>query len=36
MLMGPSTIEEAHGLKEGLDTLLEASGIEINNDKSQV
>ena len=36
MLMGPSTVQEAHGLKEGLDTFLEASGLEINKDKSQV
>ena len=36
MLMGPSTIQEAQGLKKGLDTFLEASGIEINKDKSQV
>ena len=36
MLMGPSTIKDAHGLKEGLDTFLEASGLEINKDKSQV
>ena len=36
MLMDPSTIQEARGLKEGLDTFLEASGLEINNDKSQV
>ena len=34
MLMGTSTVQEAHGLKEGLDTYLEASGLEINKDKS--
>ena len=33
MLMGPSTIQEARGLKEGLDTFIEASGLEINKDK---
>ena len=36
MLMGTSTVQEVHGLKEGLDTFLEASGIEINKDKSRV
>ena len=34
MLMGPSTVQEACSLKEGLYTFLEASGIEINKDKS--
>ena len=34
MLMGTSTIQEALSLKQGLDTFLEASGLEINNDKS--
>ena len=36
MLMGPSTIQEARGLKEGLDIFLEASGLKINKDESQV
>ena len=36
MLMGLSTVKEAHGIKEGLDTFLEASGLEINKTKSQV
>ena len=36
MLMGPSTSWEAHGIKKGLDTFQEASGMEINKEKSQV
>ena len=36
MLMGLSTIQEARGIKEGLDTFLEASGMKINKEKSQV
>ena len=36
MLMGPSTIQEARGLKEGSDIFLEASGLKINKDESQV
>ena len=36
MLMGPSTVQETHGIKYGLHTFLEASGLEINKDKSQV
>ena len=35
MLMGPSTVKEAHEIKEGLDTFLVASGLEINKTKSQ-
>ena len=36
MLMGMSTVKEAHGIKEGLDTFMEAIGLEINKTKSQV
>ena len=36
MLMGMSTVKEAHGIKEGLDTFLEDSGLEINKTKYQV
>ena len=34
--MGTSTVKEARGIKEGMDTFLEASGLEINKTKSQV
>ena len=36
MLMGPSMVQEARGIKEGLDTFMEAIGLEINKTKSQV
>ena len=36
MLTGPSSVEEAKGIKQELDTFLEANGLEINKDKSQV
>ena len=36
MLMGPSSVQEARGIKKGLDTFLEANGVEINKEKSQV
>ena len=36
MLMGPSMVQEARGIKEGLDTFLESSGLEINKVKSLV
>ena len=36
MLKGTSTVKEARGIKEGMDTFLEASGLEINNTESQV
>ena len=34
MLMGLSMVQEARGIKEGLDTFLEASELEINKVKS--
>ena len=34
MLMGPSKVQDARGIKEGLETFLEASGLEINKVKS--
>ena len=36
MCMAPSTVQEARGIKDGLDTFLEASKLEINKVKSQV
>ena len=36
ILMGPFSVQEAHGIKRGLDTFLEANGLEINKGKSQV
>ena len=36
MLMGPSSVQEARGIKKGLDLFLLASGLEINKEKSQV
>ena len=36
MPMGPSMVQEARGIKDGLDTFLEASKLEINKVKSQV
>jgi len=36
MLMGYASVQEAHSLRSGLDMFLEASGLEINEDKSQV
>ena len=35
MLMGPSLVQEARGIKYSLNTFLEASGLEINKEKSQ-
>ena len=35
MLMGPSSIHEARGTKECLNTFLEASSLEINKEKYQ-
>ena len=35
MLMGPSLVQEDRGIKYSLNTFLEASGLEINKDKSQ-
>ena len=35
MLMGPSSVHEAMGIKDYLNTFLEASGLEINKEKSQ-
>jgi len=34
MLMGPSSVREARGIKQGLDLFLKASGLEINKEKS--
>ena len=34
--MGPFTVQESYGIKKGIDTFLEASGMEINKEKSQV
>ena len=34
MRIGPSIVQETHSLKEGLDTFLEASRLEINKNKS--
>ena len=34
MLMGPSSVHEARGIKRGLDLFLLASGLEINKEKS--
>ena len=34
MLMGPSSVHEARGIKDCLNTFLEASGLEINKEKS--
>ena len=36
MCMAPSMVHEAQGIKDELDTFLEASGLEINKAKSQV
>ena len=36
MPMEPSMVREARKIKEGLDTFLEASGLEINKTKSHV
>ena len=36
VLMGSSSIQEARGIKKGLDTFMEASRMEINKDKSHV
>ena len=36
MLMGPSSVREARGIKQGLDLFLTASGLDINKEKSQV
>ena len=36
MLMGPSTVKESYHLKRGINTFLEATGLEINKEKSQV
>ena len=33
MLMGPSSVQEARGIKDCLNTFLEASGLEINKEK---
>ena len=35
MLVGPSSVQEARGIKDCLNTFLEASGLEINKEKSQ-
>ena len=35
MLMGPSSVHEARGIKESLNTFLEARSLEINKEKSQ-
>ena len=35
MLMGPSLVQEARGIKYSLNTFLEVSGLEINKEKSQ-
>ena len=35
MLMGPSLVQDARGIKDSLNTFLEASGLEINKEKSQ-
>ena len=35
MLMGPSLVQEARGIKDSFNTFLEASGLEINKEKSQ-
>ena len=35
ILIGPSSVHEARGIKECLNTFLEASGLEINQEKSQ-
>ena len=35
MLIGPSSVHEARGIKGCLNTFLEASGLEINKEKSQ-
>ena len=35
MLMGPSSVQEAMAIKDCLNTFLEASGLEINKEKSQ-
>jgi len=34
MLMGPSSIQEAKGIKDSFNTFLESSGLEINKEKS--
>ena len=34
MLMGPSSVHESRGIKDCLNTFLEASGLEINKEKS--
>ena len=34
MLMGPSSVQEAMGIKDSLNTFLESSGLDINNEKS--
>ena len=33
MLMGPSSVHEARGIRECLNTFLEASGLEIDKEK---
>ena len=35
MLMGPSSVHKARGIKDCFNTFLEASGLEINKEKSQ-
>ena len=35
MLMVPSSVQKARGIKDSLNTFLEASGLEINKEKSQ-
>ena len=35
MLMGPSSVQEARGIKDNLNTFMEASGLEINKEKFQ-
>ena len=35
MLMGPSLVQEARGIKDILNKFLEASGLEINKENSQ-
>ena len=34
--MGSSMVQEARGIKEGMDNFLESSGLEINKEKYQV
>ena len=35
MLMGPSSVHEARGIKDCLNTFIESSGLEINKENSQ-